>query len=226
MLESVEKQRAVGRYAWTMAWVGLVAGQLHAMARHNTADGKGDLELPLTRLWSNPARAALRPLLEWANPDTVYLSYGKIWLPVFLGFTLCAVVVHRRRRPYGFEKWAWRVALLGYGWACVGVFCDYWTQFRTYNAFFETAFLLTIPGLLLTLVGSTMLGIALLRRRFTPRLPAWLLTLQIPLALSITQITSMGSMALPAMFAFGVLGHQLARERAYTEIVPSSRVAA
>lgn len=211
MWDTADLQRRIGRYAWVTAWLGLVVGQLHALARHNTLAGKSDLALPLTRLWSDPARSALRPLLDWANPDTVYLTYGKIWLPVFLGFTLCAFLVHRERRPYGFEKWAWRVALLGYVWACVGVFCDYWTQFRTYNPFFGIAFAITIPGLLLTLIGSTLLGAALLRRGFTPRLAAWLLALQIPLALAINQVTSQGSMALPVMFAFGILGRQIAR---------------
>ena len=38
MFESAETQRRIGRFAWVMAWVGLVVGQLHALARHNTAD--------------------------------------------------------------------------------------------------------------------------------------------------------------------------------------------
>ena len=45
MFESAETQRRIGRFAWVMAWVGLVVGQLHALARHNTADGKEDLRL-------------------------------------------------------------------------------------------------------------------------------------------------------------------------------------
>jgi len=222
MLESVERQRTIGRFAWVMAWFGLVAGQLHALARHNTIDGKNDLKLPLTRLWSDPARSALKPLLDWASADAVYLTYGKIWLPVFLGFTLCALVVRRRRRPSGFEKWAWRVALTGYVWASFGVFCDYWTQLGTYNAFFGPAFLITIPGLLVTLIGSTLLGIALLRNGLTPKLPAWLLTLMIPLAIGIAQVTSMGSFALPVMFAFGILGHRIAHETTDTQAVEAT----
>lgn len=31
MLESI-RQRTIARYAWAMAWFGLVAGQLHALA--------------------------------------------------------------------------------------------------------------------------------------------------------------------------------------------------
>jgi hypothetical protein len=200
----------IGRFAWVMAWVGLVVGQLHALSRHNTADGKEDLELWATRAWSDPARDVFKPLLDWANPDAVYLTYGKIWLPVFVAFTLCAFALRRLRTPVGFEKWAWRIALTGYVLACVGVFCDYWTQWDTYNAFFDVAFLITLPGFLLTLIGSTLLGIALLRRGFRPRASAWLLALTFPLSFGILQVTSMGSAALPVMFAFGIAGRRLA----------------
>ena len=203
--------RTIGRLAWVMAWVGLVAGQFHAMARHNTVDGQEDLQIWTTRVWSDPARDFFGPVLDWADPDAVYLTYGKIWLPVFVAFTLCAFVVRRRRRPLGFEKWAWRVALTGYVLACVGVFCDYWTQWSTYNAFFDVAFLITLPGFVLTLLGSTLLGVVLLRRTFVPRSTAWLLALTLPLAFGILQLTSMGSAALPVMFAFGIAGRRLAR---------------
>jgi hypothetical protein len=222
MFTSAHSQRMIGRFAWVAAWVGLVVGQLHALARHATIDGKEDLDLPLTRLWSDPARNALSPLLDWANPDTVYLTYGKIWLPVFAGFTLCAFVLHRRRGPAGFEKWAWRVALTGYVVAVAGVFCDYYTQFTDYNAFYDVGFVITILGLLITLIGSTLLGIALLRKGFRPRATSWLLTLNIPLAIVILQITSMGSAILPIMFAYAFVGRQIARELpAETAAVPA-----
>ena len=122
-------------------------------------------------------------MLDWANPDAVYLTYGKIWFPVFVAFTLCAFVVRRRRQPVGFEKWAWRIALAGYVLACVGVFCDYWTQWDTYNAVLRRGVPDHPPGLLLTLLGSTVLGIALLRRGFVPRSSAWLLALTLPAGL-------------------------------------------
>ncbi len=213
MLESPHRQRQVGRFAWVMAWVGLVVGQLHALARFATEDGKEDLELALVAAWAEPAARLLDPLLGWAAPDAVYLTYGKIWLPVFAAFTLCAFVVYRRRQPTGFEKWAWRFALFAYVWASVSVGLDYWTQWATPNAFFEIAFLITVPGLLLTLLSSTVLGTVLLVKGFRPRLPALLLALMIPLAFGILQVTSMGSAALPVMFAFGILGRHIARER-------------
>ena len=225
MFESAETQRRIGRFAWVMAWVGLVVGQLHALARHNTADGREDLHSALTRAWSDPARAALRPLLDWGDPDLVYVTYGKIWLPVFVAFTLCAFVVRRRREPAGFEKWAWRIALTGYVWACVSVFGDYWTQWTgTPNALLDLSFLVGLPGLLLTLVGSTLLGIALLRNGIQPRSAAWLLTLTIPVAVVALQVTSMGSAALAVIFGFGILGRRIAAES--TQVVVARTAAA
>ncbi len=194
-----------------MAWVGLVGGQLHALARHNTVDGRGDLDLPLTAAWSDPARKALAPLLDWANPDVVYLTYGKLWFPVFVAFTLAALVVHRHRTAHGFEKWAWRIALTGYVWACVAVFGDYWLQWGAHPAepLLTITFVVGLPGLLLTVVGSSLLGIALLRRGFRPRASAWLLVLTFPLVFVIEMVTSMGSLALPVAFAFGIAGRRL-----------------
>jgi hypothetical protein len=202
----------IGRLAWGMAWVGLVVGQFHAMARHNTVDGKGDLQLWTTRVWSDPARQFFRPLLDWSNPDAVYLTYGKIWFPVFAAFTACAFVLYRRRQPRGFEKFAWRFALFGYAWATVAVLVSYWTQWTHTSALLDLSFVfLDIPGLLMTVVGSTLLGIILLRRGFRPRVTAWLLALTLPLTVTIQMFTSMGSGALPVMFAFGIAGHQLSR---------------
>ena len=216
MFASQESQRRVGRFAWGMAWVGLLGGQLHALARHNTADGKEDLELPLTRAWSDPARELLSPLLGWADPDAVYLTYGKFWLPVFVAFTCSAIVVYRRRRPAGFEKWTWRVVLFAYAYATVSVFCEYWTQWATYNAFFDVAFLISLPAVLLTVLGSTVLGITLLVKRAGMAATGWLLALMLPSGLAITEVTSMGSVILPVAFAFGIAGRRIARESSYS----------
>ena len=223
----------LGRFAWVMAWVGLVLGQLHALSRFATADGKEDLTMPWTAAWAEPAAEALAPLLEWADPDLVYVTYGKIWFPVFAAFTLCAFVVHRRREPQGFELWAWRAALAAYVLACLGVFLDYWTQWTgDYDGdgieawFFGVAWMVTVPGLLLTLLCSTVLGGTLLTKRFRPRLPAVLLALMIPLAFGILQVTSMGSAALPVMFAFGILGRRLARSEAVSRATAREPVSA
>jgi len=228
MLNTHERQ--IGRFAWVMAWVGLAVGQLHALARFETADGKEDLELPLTAAWAEPAADMLSPLLGWADPDILYITYGKVWFPVFVAFTLCAYVVYRRRQPAGFEKWMWRMTITGYAVASVGVFLDYWTQWTgNYNgdgieaALFTAGWFVSLPGLLLTLLCSTVLGITLLAKRFRPTLPAVLLTLIIPFAFVILQVTSLGSLALPAMFAFAILGRRIAR--AESTVAPAAREA-
>jgi hypothetical protein len=215
----VENQRLIGRCAWVSAWVGLVAGQLHALSRFATADGAEDLEIPATAAWAVPAAKALSPLLDWGDADLVYVTYGKIWFPLFLAFTLCAFVIYRRRRPRGWETWVWRVTLTGYVLACVGVFLDYWTQWTgNYTVMFEVGWIVSMPALLLTMVGSTVLGITLLVRGSPPRLPALLLALVIPLAWLILQVTSLGNAALPVMFAFGILGRRLALGSAAAEL--------
>jgi hypothetical protein len=223
MFESVESQRRIGRFAWVMAWVGLVVGQLHALARFATEDGKEDLELPLTAAWASPAADLLKPLLGWADPDIVYITYGKIWFPVFAAFTLCAFVVYHRRRPAGSEKWAWRVAITAYALTSVSAFLDYWTQWTgDYNgdgiegALFTLAWIVTVPSLLMFLLASTVLGVTLLAKRFRPVAPAVLLALLIPLAVGILQVTSLGNVALPVMFAFGILGRRIARAESTT----------
>lgn len=218
MIDTEKNQRRIGRFAWVMAWVGLVVGQLHALSRFATADGKADLELPSVAAWAEPASELLAPLLTWASPDVVYVTYGKVWFPVFAAFTLCAYVVYRRRQPGGVERWVWRFALTGYVVASLAVFLEYWTQWTgSYNGdgieatLFSAAWAVAVPGLVLTMLGSTALGITLLVTRFRPALPAVLLAAAIPLAFAIVQFTSLGSAALPVMFAFGILGRRIAR---------------
>lgn len=211
-------EREIGRFAWVMAWVGLVVGQLHALARFRTEDGQKDLaEYPLTAAWAEPADDLLSPMLDWGSADLAYVTYGKIWLPVFLAFTLCAVVVARRRQPTGFERWAWRAVIGVCVAATVGVFLDYWTQWSgDYEGdgieatLFTLGTWITFPSLLLMLLSVTALGVTLLVKRFRPVGPALLLALMIPLALAITEVTSLGSAALPVMFAFGILGRRIA----------------
>src|SRR3954452_7426304 len=204
----------IGRFAWIMAWFALVAGQLHALARHRTADGKGDLDLATTRFWAEPAGRALRPLFDWGTPDVVYVTYGKIWLPVFAAFFLCAVLTFRRRRPTGFEKGVWWVVLVAYGVAVVDVFAEYWTSLTSVDyGLIDTVFLITLPAVLATMLGSSVLGISLLVKGFRPRASAWLLALTLPLAIVITMFTSMGNMVLPIAFAFGIVGRRIAVEQ-------------
>ncbi|MGH3459698.1 hypothetical protein [Aeromicrobium sp.] len=211
MLDSPESQRRIGLAAWVMAWVALVAGQLHALSRYRTDEGRNDLESVIVRAWAEPADDLLRPLLDWGSANTVYLTYGKIWFPVVLAMTLCAFVVQRHRRDAGIDRvetWAWRVALTSYVGVTAGTFAQYWTQWREGNeALLDAVFLVLVPFLLLTMIGSTFLGIVLIRRGVG--LPAWLLALAIPGLIVISEVTSLGNVLLPVVFGFGLLGRRL-----------------
>ena len=219
MFETTESRQRAGRFAWAMAWFGLVAGQLHALSRYATEDGKSDLDIPTTGFWAEPAADLFSPLLDWASADAVYVTYGKLWLPVFLAFTLCAFAVRRTRTPYGAETWAWRIALTGYVGACVAVAAEYWTMWTGINdALLTAAFVIAIPVMLLTVIGSTFLGIVLIRRKVG--LPAWLLAATFPGFLVIPEFTSLGNVVLPIAFAFGLLGRRLAADRAYSDVAP------
>nr|WP_300046912.1 hypothetical protein [uncultured Nocardioides sp.] len=226
-LDQPEHQRRIGRLAWVMAWVGLVVGQLHALARVATRDGASDADEGLMHLWAEPASTALAPLLDWSSPHVVYLTYGKIWFPVVGAATLAAFVVHRRRSVAGFrgaERWAWRVTLTALSLATVGCFAEYWTQWGSGSeGLLEAVFIVLVPVLLLTMVASTFLGIVLIRRGLG--LPAWLLALTFPGLFVISEVTSLGSVFLPISFAFGILGRRIARERDSATPVSSSRTA-
>ena len=137
---------------------------------------------------------------------------------MFLAFTLCAYVVYLRRLPVGLEKWAWRSAIAAYTLATGAVLLlTNWTQWTgDYNGdgiegtLFTLAWFLSLPGFLLTLLSSAVLGVTLVVKRFRPTLPALPLALLIPLAFGITEVTSMGSAALPVMFVYGILGRRIA----------------
>jgi hypothetical protein len=209
---ATDRERLIGRLAWIGAWTALIVGQLHALARHRTADGKGDLDLPLTRFWAEPAGDLLSPLLRWGDPDLVYVTYGKAWLPIFIAFTACAFVCYRRRRPSGAERWVWRVTLFAYCGACLSVTAEYWLQWGNETTdLLDLVFLATLPFVLLTVLSSTALGIVLLAKRTRPRTPAVLLALTLPGLVVIPMVTSLGNITLPIAFAFGVLGREIAR---------------
>lgn len=201
-------ERRIVRTTWILAWFGLVAGQLHALSRHATPDGSHDLSAPLTRVWSVPASEALRPLLDWSDPYTVYVTYGKLWIPVYAAFTLCAFVVRSHRNPTGAELWGWRLTLTAMTLMTVSIVGDYLTPWMDQSFVF-----LGMPSALMSVIGSPLLGISLLRNGFRPRLTAWLLVLSLPCMLAITQVTSLGNADLPIAFGWAIAGSHLLATR-------------
>ena len=192
-----------GRAAFVAALAATALAPLHALARFATEDGQEDLESGAVRAWAEPAADALRPLLDWAGTETVYTTYGKLWTPIFLAVLLCAMAVKRRRTPTGGETWGWRLLLTGLVGLTVGVTGSYWTPLL------DEFFAVTIPFLLVGVIGGTTLGVSLLRRGFRPRAAAMLLALWLPLLVLLSGLIAMGAAMLPVVWAFGAAGRTL-----------------
>jgi hypothetical protein len=210
----------VGRAAFAAACFATVLAPVHALARFATVDGAEDLESPAVRFWAEPAARSLHRLLDWSDPQTVYVAYGRLWLPVLAALTVCAVAV-RRHRPavHGLERWGWRIALPAYGLMTVSVFGDYWTPWM------DQAFLVSIAGILLGVVGSALLGIALLRRGFRPRATGWLLVTWFPAIVVLSDLIALGAALVPLVWAWGLAG-RAGRADAATEVEPLAEATA
>lgn len=196
--------QSLGRAAFVAAVAGTVLAPVAALARFATEDGKEDLDSGLVRAWAEPAADALSPLLEWGSADTVYLSYGKLWAPIMLTAVLCAFAVRAHRTPTGAEKWGWRMTLTGITGIGVGVTTSYWTPLL------GEAFLLTIPFMLIAMIGGMVLGVGLLRRGFRPRATGVLLVAWFPAFFVLTGVIAMGAALLPMLWAFGIAGRAMA----------------
>lgn len=193
--------RLISVAAWIMAAVGTVVGQLHALARAQSHPGDF-VESPLARAWGEPAIQLLRPLLDWSDPWTVYVTYGKIWVPVCVAFTAAAYLVFHRRGPTGVERRLWQVALIGYVAMTVSVCGDYFTPW-----WMDQMFILGIGAMLIIGCGGIPLGIFMLRNGFRPRITPILLMIFIPFMFAITELTSLGSALLPLMWGWAIAAH-------------------
>ena len=199
--------RIISRLAWVMAAVGTVVGQVHALARAQAHPGDFE-ESPLERAWGEPATRALAPLLDWSDPGTVYLTYGKIWLPVCLAFTAAAYLVYRRRSPKGAERRLWQIMLAAYAAMTLSVIGDYFTPWM------DQMFIVGIAAMLIIGFGGIALGIVMLRNGFRPRATPILLMIFIPFMFAVTEVTSLGSALLPLMWGWAIAAHAVvSRER-------------
>lgn len=203
--------RWCGIAAALTAAAGLLVAPLHALARYATADGSSDLESGLVRAWAEPATEAAGPLVTFASADTVYLTYGKFW-PLALAAVLACAIAVRSQRPAATsaaERWGWRLSLSGYALAALGTFLSYWTPLLDQGYIF-----VGVPGMLLAVIGSTILGAVFVRRAAGPAATRWLLLLMLPLQVSISLVGSAGMSTLPLLAAWGIAGLRLWRHGA------------
>jgi hypothetical protein len=199
------------RLAWYGGWLSILVGILHSLARFATGAGHEDLS-PVTRLWADPARRLLEPLLTFSDVDRVYVVYGMLWGPLFLVALGCAVVVRRHRLAAGIggsERWAWRAYLAGHGLFTIGGFGAYYGAWVN-PALVDGAFAaLVVPGVLITLVAGTWLGVVLVYRGFRPRVTAVLVALVVPCMFAVSSVMSLGAGFIPLLIAWGFAGRAI-----------------
>jgi hypothetical protein len=147
----------------------------------------------------------LRPLLDWSDPMTVYVSCGRVWLPVFLAGLVCAVMVCHRRRPRGLERVAWWATLMAFTLITVSVVGDYFTPWM------DQVFMIGVAAMMFFLASGTLLGVMLIKNWFRPRITAVIMVVQLPLLLLITSITSLGNTFIPFLWAIVIAAHHMLR---------------
>jgi hypothetical protein len=206
--------RLTGLYAVIAAIAAVVLSPLLALSYFATDEGADELEIGTVSAWADPARDLAGGSLTWASPDRVYSTYVQAFALLFPAVFVCARAVHARRSPAGrTERWGWRIALVGYGLASVGLVAAFFslltadTEGSVLNVVFLT---LMLPGMLVSVVGSTVLGVGLLRGHYRPRVISWLLALSFPSMVVVPSLLGHNSLGmLPVMVAWGATGLQL-----------------
>lgn len=137
--------------------------------------------LGIAKWWAPGVAQVLRPLLFFDDPNTVYHMYDGLWMIPFPLLIAGLVGLFHAQRQHGQQigRLAWAgylVTSLGLTMLLIGNGSEAW--FNNLDWFGITDFVFTflaLPGLLLMLLGATILGSALLRSGGGSRVAAWLL---------------------------------------------------
>jgi hypothetical protein len=115
-----------------------------------------DATSPWVRAWAEPARDLLDPLLTFASPDVVRVTYFKLFLFIVLGMLAGVVGLHASQAQHGgrLERWSFRASFVGLLLLTIGAFSGYWPPLLGFSF---VAFI--VPGLLLLVVGSPLFGL-------------------------------------------------------------------
>ena len=201
---SDRRTRLAGFFSVVAAAAAVGVSPLLALSYFATDEGAAELEKGTVSTWADPARDVAGGLLTWASPERVYGTYWLLFWVLFAAVFVCARAVHARRPTGGaLERWGWRTALFGYALGAVGgiAACVILVSGSTADAAIDVAFVaLMLPATAIDVIGSTILGIALVRRRYEPRVTAWLLALVFPSMLVLP--TFLGNLSLGLLIVF------------------------
>ena len=226
---SERSQRFIGLYAVIAALGSAIIAPLLALAYFHIEDGQDSLNQSSVSFWADPAYRHLHGLLTFGSPNRVYTTYLGLIALLFPAVILCAWIVRSQRTAplRGSERWGWRIALAGYVLAGVGltIVAVLATGGASPNSsVINVVFLaLMIPGMLITMIGSTVLGIGLLRSGFAPKATAWLLAFSIPFMIVGSALLGHNSLGMVSLFvAWGIAGWRLWSAGAYADATASA----
>jgi hypothetical protein len=203
---SPEQVRLTGLAAMVGGALGVLVSPLYSLAYFATDDGAAEAESAWVQAWAEPARDLLDPLLTFASPDVVRLTYGKLFLFIWMGILAGLVGLHARHAGRGgrLERWGFRASAVGLVLLVVGAFAGFWLEL-------ELAFIaFLVPGLLLLVFGSSIFGLGTWRAGVPSRVGALLLVVGgFPGTVLISEIATLGGGLVLVYLAWAVLGHAL-----------------
>jgi hypothetical protein len=211
MLTTARHRSTIGLYAIVAAATGVLIEPLLALAYFDTADGAQYLDVATIAAWAVPARELFGGLVTWASAETVYNTYTLILALMFPAVVVTALAT-RAQRPQPqkrSERIGWRIALTGYGLFGAGVLAvAIMLLGDASGGLVDVGFMaLMIPGMLLSVIGSTILGIIFLRTGHQPRLTGWLLAFSLPLLIVGSAVVGHNGFGiLPLMIAWATAG--------------------
>ena len=158
--------------------LGILCSPIYALAYFATRDGASMLKEPWVAAWAGAVRPVLEPFLTFAQPQDVYLTYGKLLTFVWLGWMAGLLSLHALQSASAGrrETWGFRLAFVGTVLVIVGSIGVYWLGSIWWAASSYFFFAFMVPALLLFNVGFLLFGAGTLRAKVAPRLGAWLLT--------------------------------------------------
>jgi len=192
--------------------LGVLVSPLYTLAYFATDDGAADATRPGAKAWAEPARDLLDPLLTFASADVVRLSYGKLFLLIWIGMLAGLVALHARHAGRGgrLERWGFRASFAGLALLVIGALVGFWLHV-------ELAFAaLILPGLLLLVLGSAIFGAGAWRAGMAPRIGALLLVAGGPAIFVLSEVATLGGGLVLLYLAWVVLGRALYSETAST----------
>jgi hypothetical protein len=209
---SPDRVRLTGLAAMVGGVLGLLNAPLYSLAYFATDAGAPSAESSWAQAWAEPARDLLDPLLTFASPDDVYLTYGKLFMFVWMGMLAGLVGLHARHAGEGgrLERWGFRASFVGSLLLTIGAFGAYWL------GFVDASFVaLLVPGLFLLTFGAAIFGLGTWRAGVAPRAGALLLVVGgFPGAFLISEIATLGGGLVLLYLAWVVLGQALWSEPA------------